>query len=115
MLMGIIQKPSLQPYFSTKRVIATPGFGDIITRVRLELSKFLYFSEKESQNTYQGPPKLFRIFPVISHLNSKFQTLYLPYQNISTDESLTVWKGRLAIQTIPSLISSQSGIKSFEL
>jgi hypothetical protein len=37
MLMGIIQKPPLRSYFTTERVISTPGFGDIITRDRLEL------------------------------------------------------------------------------
>jgi hypothetical protein len=42
MLVGIIQKPTLKSYFTTKRVISTPGFGDIITRDRLELiCKFL--------------------------------------------------------------------------
>jgi hypothetical protein len=37
MLMGIVQKPTLRSYFTTKRIISTPGFGDIITRDRLEL------------------------------------------------------------------------------
>jgi hypothetical protein len=116
MLMGIIQKPSLRSYSSTKRMIATPGFGDIITRERLDLPcKFLHFSDNESQNTYQGPPKLFKIFSIISHLNNKFQTLYLPYQNISVDESLTLWKGRLPFKQFLPLKSSKFGIKSFEL
>jgi hypothetical protein len=34
MLMGIFQKPTMRSYFTTKRVISTPGFGDIITRER---------------------------------------------------------------------------------
>jgi hypothetical protein len=31
MLMGIIQKPTLRSYFTTKMVISTPGFGDVET------------------------------------------------------------------------------------
>jgi hypothetical protein len=31
MLMGIIQKPTLRSYFTTKTVISTPGFIDTIT------------------------------------------------------------------------------------
>jgi hypothetical protein len=94
MLMGIIQKPTLRSYFTTKRVISTPGFGDIITRDRLELiCKFLHFANNEIINSFQGPKKLFKIFAVISHLNNKFQELYLPNQDISIDESLTLWKG----------------------
>jgi hypothetical protein len=86
MLMGIIQKPTLRSYFTTKRVISTPGFGDI-TRERLELiCKFLYFTNNETINSFQGLKKLFKMFPVISHLNNKFQELYLPNQGISIDE-----------------------------
>jgi hypothetical protein len=49
MLMGIIQKPSLRSYFTTKRVISTPGFREIITRDGLELiSKFLHFADNET-------------------------------------------------------------------
>jgi hypothetical protein len=35
MLIGTIQKPTMRSYFTTKRVISTPGFGDVITRYRL--------------------------------------------------------------------------------
>jgi uncharacterized membrane protein len=36
MLMGIIQKPTMRSYFTTKRVIYTPGFGNV-TRDKLEV------------------------------------------------------------------------------
>jgi hypothetical protein len=29
-LMGIAQKPTVRSHFSTRRVISTPGFSDII-------------------------------------------------------------------------------------
>jgi hypothetical protein len=49
MLMGIMQKPTLRSYFTTKRVISAAGFGDIITRDRLELvCKFLHFADNET-------------------------------------------------------------------
>jgi hypothetical protein len=61
MLMGIIQKPTLRSYFTTKRVISTPGFGDIITRERLEqICKFLQCANNETiysfQETFQNFP-----------------------------------------------------------
>ena len=65
--------------------------------------------------TYQGPPILFKIYPVICHLNIKFQTLYLPNQNIGIDESMTLWKGRLSIWQYLPLKASKFGIKTFEL
>jgi hypothetical protein len=96
MLTGIIRKPTLRSYFSTKMVISTPGFGDIITRDGLErICKFLHFADNETINNFQGPKKLFEVVPVISHLNNVFQELYLPNQDILINESLTFWKGCL--------------------
>jgi hypothetical protein len=64
MLMEIIQKPTLRSYFTTKRVISTPGFRDIITRERLEIiCKFLHFTDNESVSNFEGPEKLFQKFP----------------------------------------------------
>ena len=116
MLMGIIQKPSLRSYFSTKRVLSTPGFGDVITRDRFEIiCKFLHFTNNEDTLSYSGPPKLKKVFPVISHLNKTFKEYYLPNRNISIDESLTLWKGRLSFKQYLPLKSSKFGIKTYEL
>jgi len=48
-------------------------------------------------------------------LNIKFQTIYLPNQNIAIDESLTLWKGCLSIRQYLLLKASKFGIKTFEL
>jgi hypothetical protein len=115
-LMGIVQKPILHSYFTTKRVISTSGFRDIITQDRFQLvCKFLYFADNETISTFEGPQKLFKIFPVISHLNKKFQELYLPNRDISIDETLTLWKGRLSFKQYLPLTASKSGIKTYEL
>jgi len=116
LFMGIVQKPTIRSYFSKSRVISTTGFADIISRERFELiCKVLHFIDNESIPTYQGPPRLFKIYPVICHLNIKFQTLYLPNQNIAIDESLTLWKGRLSIRHFLPLKASKFGIKTFEI
>ena len=66
LLMGIVQKPTAKAYFS-KRIISTSGFADVISRERFELiCEFLHFIDNESLPTYQGPPILFKIYPVMS-------------------------------------------------
>jgi len=45
----------------------------------------------------------------------KFQSLYLHGQNIATDESLTLWRGRLSFRQYIPPKSSKFGIKSYEL
>jgi len=57
LLMGIVQKPTARSYFLKRRVIATPGFVDVISRERFELiCKFLHFIDNESLPSYQGLP-----------------------------------------------------------
>ena len=56
-----------------------------------------------------------KVYPVICHLNIKFQTLYLPNQNIAIDESLALWKGHLPIKQYLPLKASKFGIRTFEL
>jgi hypothetical protein len=52
MLTGIIQKPTTRLYFSKRRIVQTPGFGDIITRGRLELiCRFLHFNDRVNRST----------------------------------------------------------------
>jgi hypothetical protein len=69
-----------------------------MTRVRRELiCKFVHLlTVKESFSNFQRPEKLFKIFPVMSHLNNRFQEMYLPNRDISVVESLILWKGRLS-------------------
>jgi hypothetical protein len=73
MLMGIIQKPTFRSHFTTKRVISTLGW-DIITQERLEIiCTFFNFADNETVSNFEGPEKFFKMFPVILHLNNKFQ------------------------------------------
>jgi hypothetical protein len=116
MLVGIIQKPTLRSYSTTKRVISTPEFGDTTTRDKLELiCKCLVFANNETINSFQGPKKLFKIFPVISHLDNKFQELCLPNRDISINKSLTIWKARLSFKQYLPLKAFKLGIKTYEL
>jgi hypothetical protein len=99
-----------------QKLISTPGFRDIMTQERLEIiCKFLHFTDNESISNFEGPQKLFKIFPVISYLNNKFQDLYLPNQDISIDESLTLWIGHLSFKQYIPLKASKFGIKTYEL
>jgi len=116
MLMGIIQKPTLHSYFSKNYILTTTVFGSIISMDRFEsICNFIHFDNNDHVGTYQGPSKLFKIYPVLSHLNTKFQSLYLPGQNIAIDESLTLWRGRLSFRQYIPLKYSKFGIKTYEL
>jgi len=66
MLMGIIQKPTPRSYFSKNYILATPIFGSIISVDQFEsICNFMHFNN-DHIGTYQGPSKLFKIYPVLS-------------------------------------------------
>jgi hypothetical protein len=70
-----------------------------MTQDRFELiTEFLHFMDNSTRNTYTGPPKLFKIQPILELINNKFQSAYLPAENIAIDESLTLWKGLLGLK-----------------
>jgi hypothetical protein len=91
MLMGIVQMPTLKSYLSKDPFLETPIFYQTMTQDRFELiTKFLNFTDNSTRDTYTGPPKLFKIQPILELLNKKCQSAYLPAENIAIDESLTL-------------------------
>ena len=111
MLMAHMKKFKSKDYWSTDPLIATPVFGDIMSRDRfLLLLKFLQFND----NRYQPEgDRSYKIKPVLQGLKQKFRRVFVPYQNLCIDESLILHKGRLSFkQYIPSK-RSRFGIKLF--
>jgi hypothetical protein len=43
---------------------------------------------------YARPQENFKMNPLLSSLNAKFQSLYVPEENIGIDEFITLWKGQ---------------------
>ncbi|XP_015111779.1 piggyBac transposable element-derived protein 4-like [Diachasma alloeum] len=116
MLMSFIQKPTIKMFLAKKRLLSTPGFNDIMSRNRFEfINKYLHFIDNSTRSSYTGPPQLFKIHPVIEHLQEKFRNSYLPDQKIAIDESLTLWKDRLSIKQFLPLKSAKFGVKWYQL
>lgn len=117
MYMGIDARTSQNEYWRSDNFLEMPKFKKIMTYQRyVLLNKFLHFVDNNCMRNEEGlSPKLVKLGPVIRHLNSKFSTVYNLAREISIDESLTLFKGRLSwIQAIRTK-AARFGIKSFEL
>ena len=116
MLMGIVQKPSVKSYFTKNPILDTPIFYKTMPQDRFEIiNRFLHFANNSQLDHYNGNKKLFKIDPVVKHLNDKYKSSYKMGENISVDESLTLWKGRLSIKTYLPLKTAKFDIKSYEI
>jgi len=77
MLMGTVQTHILRMYFSCSELIAMPVSDSVSSVHRFEsICKFLHFIDNSYQDTYERPQKLFKMCPIIRHLNSKFNKTY---------------------------------------
>ena len=115
-LMGIIHKPTVESYWSMDPLYTTPVFKAIMPRDRyIILMKFFHLNDNEKMPDANDADvdKLFKVRPLIDHLLKKFQEVYTPSQNISVDESLVKWKGRIHFkQYIPNK-RARYGLKIF--
>ncbi|CAH1957172.1 unnamed protein product [Acanthoscelides obtectus] len=115
-LQSVCSKPSFDMYFSARESIETPFFVKTMREYRFRLiHKFIHFADNNFLDNDPHVRKLYKIKPIIDHLQNKFRSVYIPGKNISVDESLMGWKGRLSWkQYIPSK-RKRFGIKFYML
>ncbi|XP_054717507.1 piggyBac transposable element-derived protein 4-like [Uloborus diversus] len=115
-IQSIVQKPKESLFWTRRTSIETPFFRNVIPQKRYYLlTKFLHFVNNDAASEEFPEPKLKKIWPIFEHLGKKFSTAYIPDRDISIDESLMKFRGRLSwIQFIPTK-RARFGIKFFVL
>ncbi|XP_014472553.1 PREDICTED: piggyBac transposable element-derived protein 4-like [Dinoponera quadriceps] len=97
-LMGQIKKDVLYNYWSTDRSIETPFFSQVMSRNRfVQIMQSWHFCNNE--NISHNSHRLAKIQPVVDYLKQKFIDVYKPCQQLSLDECVIPWRGRLSIKT----------------
>ena len=113
-IMGIDHLPSTSLYWSTNSFLGNPGIQRVISRNRFQqISQMLHFndSSREPKQGAENFDRLYKIRPMLSQLNRKFQEIYSPSQNISVDEGMIAFKGRLSFRQYMPAKPTKYGIK----
>jgi hypothetical protein len=89
-------------------------YGSISRKSFFILLKLLHFAVSEA---YRGqvPPKIYKMKPVFDHLIRKFSLSYVPEDQLSTDESLLLWKGHHGLKVYIPKKSFCFGTESYKL
>ncbi|XP_054918033.2 piggyBac transposable element-derived protein 4-like [Dermacentor andersoni] len=118
LLQGIVQKPRQDWYWSRNKLLFTPIFGEVMSGNRFQLlMRMLHFADNSSISDLSShpQPKLHKIWPFLVRLLKNYRSAYVPERDISIDESLMLYKGRLGwVQYIP-LKRARFGLKFFML
>ena len=90
--MACVKMPSLEHYWSNNSLYRFPLISRIISRNKFQLIlRFWHFINNEDL----GSGHLCKIIGLLDHLNNAMDNIYCPNKNISIDESMILWKGRL--------------------
>ena len=93
--MGLIKKTSLASYFQDSYFMTkTPGFRRVFKEDRYSLLRSaIHFCNNEASN--ENNDRLFKIRPIIDLLKGLPSTIFKPGKNLSVDEIMRKFKGRL--------------------
>jgi len=115
LLMGIIYKPQIPMYWSTDIHYQTPIFNQVVKRDRFQLIlKFFHFNDNDLIDPV-NPDRLHKVRPLIEMLRDRFRKVYTPGMELSVDESLVLYKGRLKSSntSVPNALDLVSSCMSF--
>ena len=117
--MGLCQKNEIEDYWGTFWLTHL-SFSDVMSRNRYQLlTSFIHFANNDQVNRpTRGQPgydQLWKVIPLMDICDLIYQTVYGPGRNLSIDESMIRYKGRIHFrQYLPSK-PYKWGIKQYVL
>ena len=108
-LMGIHDLPQIQMYWDSDEFIGVEGFKKTIPKQRFfTLSKYIHLVDPATEDRAD---LLCKVRPLINRLEEKFSAAYVPGKNITVDEGLVKFNGRLSFKQYMPLKPDKFRIK----
>lgn len=115
--MGLSRKNDINAYWSTQECNKTPFFGSRMSKDRfLLILSNLHISDNTSAipRGEQGHDALHKLRPLISMMKKNFMK-YVPEQDLSFDEGLCPFKGRVHFRVYNPMKPNKFGVKLFQV
>ena len=112
-------KPSTPFYWSTDELFSTPIFSQLMTRNRFQLiENFLHFNNKLDPNydpLDENRDQLHKVHPILDILRRQCKSVWCPGKELSVDQSLVLFKGRVKFRQYIKTRRARFGIKLYAL
>jgi hypothetical protein len=113
---GTIRVNRLNDYWKKYHLFNFTCFSNYMSRDRfLILMRCFHFAPNIEANQDQPQDRLYKIRPLINHFNNKMNNIYYPKKELSLDESIVMWKGRLTFRQYIQNKRHKYGIKLYML
>ncbi|KAH3797952.1 piggyBac transposable element-derived protein 4-like [Dreissena polymorpha] len=112
--MSIVQLPQMAMYWSTDILYGNFSVRRIMTRDRfMKVLQYLHCNDKTKMKPKGHPEqdKLFLIRPFLDVVKKMCLTLYNPHRNVSIDEAMVKFRGRLGFRQFMPLKPARYGVK----
>ena len=110
--MGIIQVPELEMYWKTAWESNIPFFHDVLSRNRFEE---IFWMLHLPLSTTATQTRLTKIKPFLEYLLVRFRGAFYPARELSVDETMIGFKGRVGFCQYCPLKPTKWGLKAFVL
>ena len=113
--MSLVKKPAMRDYFSTKPVLYSSFPSQIkLGRDRfLSILKYLHANDNSTfipRNEPNHDP-LHKVRPLVDLLNRKFKELYTPSEDLTVDEAMIPFRGRVAFKVYMKNKPNKYGVR----
>lgn len=115
--MGSIRLNRYQDYWKTDRLYNIPLFRQHMSRDRfLIILRCLHFCKPDSESTpIEKTNRLRKVQFLVDHFNNKMMSIYYPSKELSLDEGMILWRGRLQFRQYIKGKRHKYGIKLYVL
>ncbi|KAF0694469.1 piggyBac transposable element-derived protein 4-like, partial [Aphis craccivora] len=114
---GTIKMPRMADYWKTDKLFNLNCFREVMSRNRYMLiMRALHFSRNPERGAGGSKPsRLYKIDTVVEYFNNRMLEVYQPSKQLSLDESMVLWRGRLVFRQYIKNKRHKYGIKLYML
>ncbi|KAF0747291.1 piggyBac transposable element-derived protein 4-like [Aphis craccivora] len=116
--MGFHSLPSIRLYWSTDQNFFYERVAKIMpVKIFLKILRYLHLNNNLNMPQRDSPhfDKHYKIRPLISHLQDKYQSIFKPSRHVAVDESMVPFKGRSTMKQYMPNKSIKRGFKIWAL